>query len=343
MHVQILSDDYYGNPLSAYALAAACFLAVLVGFALLRRLAAKRRLGLVEELLGQVKIFEAAVVALYAASRTLDLPARPAQVLHAVVILTVAWRAVGLLSTLSTSAIRRTLLARGADAADRDAAQAAAVGARALIWTGAALFVLSNLGFNVSSVLAGLGIGGVAVALAAQAVLGDLFAAVAIYLDKPFVAGDSIQVGDMSGTVEHIGVKTTRVRSDNGELLIYPNSSLTTVRIQNFRALKERRVVVGFSVPLDTPAAVLRRIPEQARAIVGAQADVRFERAHLSEIQSGGLRFELVFFVTDPRYSAFVERRQAVLLALLDALQADGISFATPKTIVSLERADAAS
>ncbi len=339
MRLELFRDEYYGNPASSYVLAAVYFLAIVWAFLALRRLAARRAPALPTDLLGQVRPLELAVVALDVAAHTLELPHRFETILRAAAVLVVAWRAVGLLSALAAYAIRKTLLTDPADRGSLDAAQAATMAARALIWAGAALFVLSNLGFNVSSMLAGLGIGGVAVALAAQAVLADFFAAIAIYLDKPFVVGDSIQVGDMSGAVERIGVKTTRVRSDNGELLVYPNSALTSARIQNFRQLRERRAVVSFRVPLDTTGQVLRRIPEQARAIASAQPDVRFDRAHLAAVEDAGLRFEIVFFVTDPRYTAFMDRRQAVLIALLDALQADGISFATPKTTVVLERA----
>jgi small-conductance mechanosensitive channel len=339
MHIEILHREFYGNSMSAYALAAAYFLAIVWGYLVLKRVASKRGPALGGELIAQIRLWELLIVALDVAVRSLDLPHRFAAALHAATVLVVAWRVIGLLSALAGFAIRKTILSDTEDRANLETAQAATVVARALIWGGAVLFALSNLGFNVSSMLAGLGIGGIAVALAAQAALGDLFAAISIYLDKPFVAGDAIQVGDKSGTVEHIGVKTTRVRSLDGELLVYPNSTLASARIQNFRQLQERRAVVSFSVPLDTPTEVLRRIPEQARGIISAQPHVRFDRAHLAAILDAGLQFEIVFYVLDARYAAFMDRRQAVLLAILDALQADGISFATPKTTVVLERA----
>lgn len=330
MHLEILARQFDGNSLGEYILAATYFAAIVGASLFVRRLIEKRGSGLAADMAKQVRLLEILVVALDAAVRSLELTHSAARALHVVTVLVIAWRLVGLLSALTGFAIRRTILTESMDPANLDTAQAATLGARALIWGAAALFVLSNLGFNVSSVLAGLGIGGVAVALAAQAVLGDLFAAIAIYLDKPFIAGDNIQVGDMSGTVEHIGVKTTRVRSSNGELLVYPNSSLASARIQNFRALKERRAVVAFTVPFHLTTAVLRRIPDQAREIVSAQPDVRFERAHLAAITENGLQFELVFHVQDARYGAFMDRRQSVLLALLDALQTDGIPFAVP-------------
>lgn len=224
-----------------------------------------------------------------------------------------------------------------ADSSDRDndaTAHAATMAVKALIWLAAALFVLSNLGFNVTSMLAGLGIGGIAVALAAQAVLGDLFSAVAIYLDKPFVVGDSIKVADFSGTVEHIGIKTTRVRSLGGELLVYPNSALTSARIQNFRRMEERRVVIHFAVPLGTSTETLRAIPQQAAAVVNKTPDARFGRAHLFQYQEFGLQFEVVFHVLSADYARYMDVQQAVLIGLLEALRADGVALAQPTTVM---------
>jgi small-conductance mechanosensitive channel len=338
MSLELLHKQYCGNPLSALIAAVLGFVALAAGALFLRRVLRQRLPPLGSELVGQIRVVEIAVVAFDLAVRSLELPHKVEVTVHAITVVVVAFRAIGILTSLASAAIGRTLLSNDGQV-QRDTAQGAVLLSRILIWIGALLFVLSNLGFNVSSVLTGLGIGGVAVALAAQAVLGDLFAAIAIYTDKPFVPGDAIQVGDASGTVESTGVKTTRVRSDNGELLVYPNSMLTSARIQNFERIRERRAVVTFLVPLDTTTAVLRRIPEQARAACAAQADVRFERAHFASMQDSGLQFEFVFHVTDRRYNVFMDRRQAVLLALLDSLRADGIPFAIPKTSVVLQQA----
>jgi small-conductance mechanosensitive channel len=197
----------------------------------------------------------------------------------------------------------------------------------------AVLFVLSNLGFNVSSMLAGLGIGGVAVALAAQAVLGDLFSAFAIYLDRPFVVGDFIVVGDKQGTVEQIGIKTTRVRSLSGEMLVFANSRLTSAEIQNFRQLIERRIVVIVGVPYQTSAEQVRIIPELLKSAVAASAKARFDRAHLKAFEQSGFSFELVYFVTDPTYAVYMDANQAIHLAILDAFRKEKIFFAMPATV----------
>jgi small-conductance mechanosensitive channel len=190
--------------------------------------------------------------------------------------------------------------------------------------------VLSNLGFNITSMVAGLGISGIAVALAAQAVLGDLFAAVAIYLDKPFVVGDGIKIGDIAGTVEHIGVKTTRVRSVNGELLVFPNSTLTSTRIQNFKQLSERRAVIAFSLPGDTSPSILRKVPGHGRSAVGKAKSARLDRSHMSGVSDGTLQFELVFHVPGLDYNEYMDAQEAVLLDLLESLRLEGVSITGP-------------
>lgn len=329
-----LHREYLDNPMSAYLLAGVTFIAAVWVFLVLRRVARRVRPSLASDLIDQVRSYEVAVVALDFAVRSLDLPPRLEHALHVVTLLVVAYRAVGLLSTLSLYAIHKTVLSDTPDQENFATARTANFVVKVIIWIGAILFTLSNLGFNVSSMLAGLGIGGVAVALAAQAVLGDLFAAVAIYLDKPFVAGDSIKVGDTFGTVEHIGMKTTRVRALSGELLIYPNSTLTGARIQNFQRMKDRRVVINFSVPLGTSTETLKKIPAQVAAVVNRTPNLTFGRAHLSLFQDSAFQFEVVFTVLSPDYAVYMDAQQAVFVGVLEALRADGIDLAQPTTVM---------
>ena len=329
-HLAPLQSEYLGNPVSAYLLAAATFLAIVWAFLVARRLLYKFLPGLADDIRVQVHLPEFAVVALYIAARPLDLPRRVDLALHAVFVIVVAYRAVGLLSSAAKRGIRKAIMTEAGDDAGRDTAHAATLAVKVVIWIAAALFTLSSLGFNVTSMLAGLGIGGIAVALAAQAVLGDLFSAVAIYLDKPFVVGDSIKVGDFFGTVQHIGIKTTRIRSLGGEMVVFPNSMLTSARVQNFRDLSARRVLFNFSVPLGTPSETLRRIPEQLAAIVAKTPGARFDRAHLAAILDSGFQYEVVFHVLDPDYTRFMDSQQEVLLGLIAALAADAIPLAQP-------------
>ena len=330
----LLQHEYLGNPVSAYFLASATFLAAAVSFIVLRRLANRIRPSLASDLVAQVRAYEVAVVALDFAVRSLDLPHRFEHALHVVTTLVIAYRVVGLLSTLARYSIYKTVLPDPSDRENTATAHTATLAVKGLIWLTAILVVLSSLGYNVTSMLAGLGIGGIAVALAAQAVLGDLFSAVAIYADKPFVVGDSIKVADFFGTVERIGLKTTRVRSLTGELLIYPNSALTSARIQNFRKMEERRVAINFSVPLGTSVEMLKKIPLQVAAVINKTPDVRFGRAHLALYQESGLQFEVVFFVLSGDYAIYMDAQQTILIGMLESLRADGIALAQPTTVM---------
>jgi small-conductance mechanosensitive channel len=207
-----------------------------------------------------------------------------------------------------------------------------------ILWSVLLLMALDNLGVDVTALIAGLGVGGIAVALALQNVLGDLLASLSIVLDKPFVLGDAITVDDLTGTVENIGLKTTRLRSVNGEQLIFSNGDLLKSRIRNWARLAERRVVLAFGVPYQTPADAVERIPGLVRAIVERQDLTRFDRAHFKSFGDSALHFEAVYWILSPDYGAFMDRQQAVNLELLRAFEREGIGFAVPTQTLVLER-----
>jgi small-conductance mechanosensitive channel len=330
-----------GNSVTEYALAAATFVAVLAAFLIGRRVIVDRLRALAKmtsthlddlavDMLEKVRVPECYLIAFYFALRPLEVHAKFDRALHMAVVIVVAYRIVTMLQAAVGYGVEQMILADGGSEANRGTAQTVTIAAQGVIWLGAFLFVLSNLGFNVTSMIAGLGISGIAVALAAQAVLGDLFSAVAIYLDKPFVVGDAIKVGDVVGTVENIGVKTTRVRSLNGELLVFPNSTLTTSRIQNYQQLTERRSVIVFQLPAGTAPSLLRKVSGHARAAVAKAAGARFERAHLTGVREGTLEFELVFYVGGKDYNAFMDAQEAVLLDLLESLRLEGVRLTGP-------------
>jgi small-conductance mechanosensitive channel len=205
---------------------------------------------------------------------------------------------------------------------------------RLVLWTLLLLMALDNLGVNLTALLASLGLGGVAVALAVQSILGDIFASLSIALDKPFIIGDFIIVGDCIGTVDAIGLKSTQIRSLSGELIILPNSDLLKSRIRNFKQMRERRVVFRFGVSYRTGASALERIPEEVRAIIQDQDLTRFDRAHLFEFGESALVFEVVYYVLDPDYNLYMDRQQAINLGILRALEREGIRFAHPTRIL---------
>lgn len=199
------------------------------------------------------------------------------------------------------------------------------------------LIGLSNLGVNISALIAGLGVGGIAVALAAQNILGDLLASLSIVFDKPFVVGDFIVTGDKLGTVEHIGIKTTRLRSLAGEQLVISNKSLLESQIQNFKRMWVRRVVQSFGVVYSTPADTLERIPVWVKEIVERDQKLKFDRCHFRSYGASSLDFELVFFVNDPDYNIFMDHQQTVLLGIFRKFQSEKVDFAFPTQTLHIE------
>jgi small-conductance mechanosensitive channel len=201
------------------------------------------------------------------------------------------------------------------------------------------LLALDNIpGVEITTLLASLGIGGIAVALAVQSILSDLFASLSIALDKPFELGDFIIVGDLSGSVEQIGLKTTRLRGLGGEQLIFSNADLLGSRIRNMQRMQERRVAFSIRVPYETPAAQLRAIPAMLRAIVAAQAQLRFERAHLQALDDFAIAFEVVYHVPSADYGLFMDMQQAILLGIIERFAQERIDFASSAQTIAVER-----
>ncbi len=201
---------------------------------------------------------------------------------------------------------------------------------RMLLWIVVGLLALQNFGIEVTALVASLGIGGIAVALAVQNILGDLFASLSIVLDKPFVVGDFLIVDNYMGTVENVGLKTTRIRSLSGEQIVFSNSDLLNSRLRNYKRMYERRVVFGIGVVYQTPARQLARIPGMIREIVEAQEQTRFDRAHFKAFGDFALTFEVVYYVLSPDYTLYMDIQQAINLALYQRFEAEGIVFAYP-------------
>ncbi|MDP7260201.1 MAG: mechanosensitive ion channel family protein, partial [Anaerolineales bacterium] len=203
-------------------------------------------------------------------------------------------------------------------------------------WSIILLLALDNLGIEISGLLTGLGIGGIAVALAVQNILSDLLAYVSIMLDRPFTVGDFIVVDDRMGTVERIGLKTTRMRSLSGELLIFANHDLLGSRLSNFQDREDRRVVFTIGVTYDTPAAKLASIPEIMREVVSAQQQVRFDRSHFHSFGDFSLQFETVYYVNSADYGVYMDVQQNINLELVRRFERADIEFAFPTQTVHL-------
>lgn len=332
-----------------YVYAALSFLAVL-GVLLLLKLIVLDQLkawakktewkgdDLLVELLDQIRLPEGILLALYWAIRPLEVPTRMTRILYIALVLVLTYRVVRVLQEISAYALKSALGPPGAAEEGRQATvRNLTYLVHGLLWVAGVVFALGNLGVNVTAMLTGLGIGGVAVALAAQAVLSDLFSAVAIFLDQPFVVGDSIAVDGFQGTVEHIGVKTTRVRALSGEMLVFSNSYLTSSKIRNFRHLRERRVLFSFGVSRQTPPEKIRRVVEAVKDLVSKASHVRLDRAHFKGIGEFSLDFEVVYFVLDSDYNRHMDINEGIQLALIEALKREGVSLAYPTRLVIQE------
>ncbi len=203
-----------------------------------------------------------------------------------------------------------------------------------IVWSVVVLSCLQALNFPVTSLIASLGVGGIAVALALQNVLGDLFASITILLDKPFIVGDGVQIGDFVGNVERIGVKTTRLRSVNGEEIVMGNNDLVSSRIRNFKRLNERRVVLALGIEYGTSVTLIERIPKILAEIVNSVPETRFDRAHFKGFGDSALQFEAVYFSLRSEYAALMDVQQAVNIAILRRFESEGIQFAFPTQTV---------
>src|SRR5690554_1508134 len=212
------------------------------------------------------------------------------------------------------------------------------IGIKVVAWGIALLVLLDNFGVKIAGLLTGLGIGGVAVAFAAQAVLADLFSYFTIFFDRPFEIDDFIVVGEYRGTVEYIGMKTTRLRSLGGEQIVFSNTDLTNSRVQNYKRMKERRISFRIGVTYDTPPAQLQEIPELITGIIKGIEGTRFDRAHFIEYGEYSLLFEVVYYVLSGNYVQYADIQQRINLAIKEEFTRRGIKFALPTRTLLMEK-----
>lgn len=207
-------------------------------------------------------------------------------------------------------------------------------------WFIGLMFLLDNLGFKISTVIAGLGIGGIAVALAAQAVLGDFFSYFVIFFDRPFEIGDFISVDDKMGVIKKIGIKTTRIASLSGEEIIFPNSNLTNSRIHNFKRMTSRRIVFKIGIEYQTPIKNVKEIPGIIKTIIESFEDTKFDRSHFQSFGESSLTFETVYYVLVTDYNRYMDIQQTINIKLFEELEKRGIKMAYPSRTIYLGKTD---
>jgi small-conductance mechanosensitive channel len=293
---------------------------------------------LVTELLENTKFLFVALLALYAGALSLTLPSEVDDLLSTILVLGVlvqgAFWANGIINYFLGSWARQKF--------EADPTIATALGSvgfliRFGVWATFVLLALDNLNIDIGPLIASLGIGGVALALALQGVLGDLFASLTIVFDRPFAVGDYIQVGDMAGTVQHVGLKSTRVLAPSGEQLVFSNSDLLSSRIQNFRLRQERRCAFTLGVTYDTPREKLERIPALIQEIIESRENTRFDRCFFMAFGDSALDFDTVYHVLVPDFQTYGEVHHSINLEIFKRFAEEGIEFAYPSQTLYVE------
>lgn len=341
----LLATSFYGNTLLTWLVAAGIFLLLLSALTLLRRVLTKRAMkvaaltstvfdDVVLSTLGRTHMLFLIVVALAAASLALALPAvlrgYVAMALGAAVILQLlVWGNAAIAGWVS----RESRLREGA----LGTLMAMAFLSRLVLWGIVILLLLDNFGLNVTTLVGALGVAGIAGALAAQSVLGDLFAAISIYLDKPFEVGDFIVFGDDNGVVQNVGLRSTRLRSLEGEQLIVSNSDLLKSRIKNYRRMVERRIVFQIGVVYDVSRETLASIPGLIRSAIEEQEHTRFDRSHFKAFGASSLDFESVYYVLSPDFNLYMDIQNAINLGIVKRFEERGIGFAFPTRTVIVQ------
>jgi small-conductance mechanosensitive channel len=334
----ILQQSFYGNSLLHWLIGVALAIAAAVVLLVLRTRAVRwlerrpdgpraRRIASALAAVRATQPWFLVIAGIYFGAQFVALPQKADRLLdHVALIGTIAQCAVW-----ATKAFRAWLAHQVAAKRETDAGAATTVSvlgffAQLTLWSVVVLLVLENLGFNITALLAGLGIGGIAVALATQSILGDIFASIIIALDRPFAIGDFVVLDNVMGTVENIGLKTTRLRSISGEQIVISNADLLKSKLRNFERLDERRVQFTLGLAPDTPAAKLGVVPDILRETIEAQADARFERAHFKEFGKDQLSFEAAYYVSDRDYNRYMDIQQVINLSVYGRLQDEGIA-----------------
>jgi len=338
---EFLDEKFLGNKIEVYLLAVGIFIGSFLVLLLLEKLLLARIKKLAEKTATPIDDFAIGVFrktilpvlyigALYFAIKPLKLaPAiNNAVVTLAVIVLTI--QATRLFLAVTLFVMDNIWIKEEDRKIGRRTPRGVLTVIKVVFWGIGIVFILGNLGFNISAVVAGLGIGGVAIALAAQAILGDLFNSFVIYFDKPFERGDFIIIDNYMGVIEHIGIKSTRIRSLGGEQLVFSNSDLTSNRIRNYKRMAQRRILFKVGVTYQTSLEQLKKIPGIVKKIIDNVKDVKYDRAHFKAFGDFSLDIEIVYYVFGGDYNKYMDIQQQINLALVEAFAKENIEFAYP-------------
>ena len=350
MNLKILEQVFFGNRILDYIIAlltlalSLLFVKVVIRF-FIRRLKklAERTTATFDDFL--IKILEKIglpalyISCFYVSAKTLKLPSGAGTLINALEMIIITFFAARIVVMLAGWGINIYLAKKQQDPTVVRSLDGMLWTVKILIWVLAVVILLDNLGYKVSTIIAGLGIGGIAVAIAAQALLKDFFSYFSIVFDHPFKIGDFIIIGDFMGTVEYIGIKTTRIRSLGGEQVVFSNTDLTDSRVRNYRLMEKRRVLFRIGVTYQASLHQLKEIPKIIEQIIKSTKDAAFDRAHFFSYGDFSLIFEAVYFVLSPDYNKYMDIQQEINFAIREEFEKQGIEFAYPTQTLYLQKA----
>ena len=269
-------------------------------------------------------------LAIYFGLQYLSISAKAQQLIHVAIMVISTFFIIRTITSVLGYFIQGFIRRQAPEETKRKQARGIFVIIQAFIWLAGLIFLVDNLGYDITTIITGLGIGGVAIALAAQTILGDLFSYIVIFFDKPFEIGDFIIVDDKMGVVEYIGIKTTRLRTLGGEQLICSNTDLTNSRVHNYKRMQRRRVVFKFGVVYGTRAEKLQQIPKMAKEAIESLERTQFDRAHFFSFGDYSLIFEVVYYVLSADYNQYMDIQQNINMQLFTRFEQEQIKFALP-------------
>ncbi len=342
-----------GNEVGGYLTALLVFIAALIilkffKFVVVRRLKSLSKRTKVEidnvliEVIDRIGWPFYILLALYItiALKFIEIPSYIEKPFYYFTLVVVVYYAVRIIQSLIDYGARKLILRRQKEEKEVDTSVIDLLArlVKGALWGIALILILANLGYDISALIAGLGVGGIAIAFALQKVLEDIFASFSIYFDKPFEIGDFIIIGDDLGVVKKIGIKSTRIDTLHGEELVVSNRELTSTRIHNYKKMKKRRVVFTFGVVYETPTKKLEKIPQLVKEIIDKVELADLDRVHFRQFGDFSLNFEVVYYVALGDYNKYMDIQQEINFALKEKFEKEGIEFAYPTQTIFVNK-----
>ncbi len=343
---EIWSVSFFNNTTLEYFIFTLIFVFLSLAFfatkyILLRKIAKKVKdqkfLKVVIAIVEKIRSPFYAFISLYVALSYLEIPEILSKIFFYILIFWISYRVV-IAGYQVIDFVLDKLIEKKANQGSKSMMRALGNITKGILWLFAGMVVLSILGVNVTGLVAGMGIGGIAVAFALQGILSDLFSSFSLYLDKPFTEGDFIVVGDTWGTVEKIGIKSTRIRALQGEEIIFSNKELTSAKVHNMKKMERRRAQFTLGVTYETPTKKMEKIPGIIKKIIEKEEIAEFDRINFMKFNDFSLDYDLVYFINSPDYKIFANTNERILLNIKKDFEKEGIDFAYPTKTIHLSK-----